>query len=280
MLTIDAQVHAYERNHPGRPWAGFLHGPAEVTGDDMVQAMDEVGVDGALLVSPFAMYRFDASYAVEVHARHPRRFGLIKPVDTADPAVADVIADWKATKGTVGVRIMMNQSVPTDPDDPGINRVLAAAARHGLPVNVLCWGRLDQAREMAARNPGTQIVVDHLGLQQPFEPPAPSAPWADLPKVLELARQPNIAIKISGACTLSHKPYPYSDIWDPLARIFDAFGTDRCLWGTDWTRAVHLLTYKQAVDPFRLTDRLSASEKAALMGGTLQRIYKWAPGKP
>jgi L-fuconolactonase len=277
MAIIDSQVHAYERNHPGRPWAGFLHGPAEMTGDQMVQAMDAVGVDGALLVSPFAMYRFDASYAVEVYARHPGRFGLIKPVDTADPAVADVIADWKATKGTVGVRIMMNQSVSTDPRDPGINRVLAAAARHGFPVNVLCWGRLEQAREMAALNPNTQIVIDHLGLQQPFEPPAPPEPWADLPKVLALAKLPNIAIKISGACTLSHKPYPYGDIWDPLRRIFDAFGIDRCLWGTDWTRAIHLLTYKQAVDPFRDSDRLTASERTALMGGTLQRIYKWAP---
>lgn len=277
MAIIDSQVHAYERNHPGRPWAGFLHGPAEMTGNQMVQAMDEVGVDGALLVSPFAMYRFDASYAVEVHARHPGRFGLIKPVDTADPAVADVIADWKATEGTVGVRIMMNQSVSTDPRDPGINRVLAAAARHGFPVNILCWGRLEQAREMAALNPNTQIVIDHLGLQQPFEPPAPPEPWADLPKVLALARLPNIAIKISGACTLSHKPYPYGDIWDPLRRIFDAFGIERCLWGTDWTRAIHLLTYRQGVDPFRDTDRLTASEKVALMGGSLQRIYKWAP---
>ena len=36
MLTLDAQVHAYERNHPGRPWLGTLYGPAEVTGDQMV----------------------------------------------------------------------------------------------------------------------------------------------------------------------------------------------------------------------------------------------------
>jgi hypothetical protein len=32
-----------------------LQGPDEVTGDDMVAAMDAVGVDGALLVSPFSM---------------------------------------------------------------------------------------------------------------------------------------------------------------------------------------------------------------------------------
>jgi predicted TIM-barrel fold metal-dependent hydrolase len=276
MLTIDAQVHAYERNHPGRPWAGVLKGPPEVTGDQMVAAMDAVGVDGAILVSPFSLYRYDASYALEVYARHPDRFGLVKPVDPSDPGVAETIADWAATPGTVAVRIMLNE-VSADPADPRINRVLAAAARHSLPVNLLAWGRLDQARQLAARNPDTQLVIDHLGLQQPFEPPPPAEPFADLPAVLALAAQPNIAIKISGAGTLSHEAFPYRDIWDPLWRIFDAFGLDRCMWGTDWTRAVALLTYEQGVEAFRVTDRLSDEERARLMGGTLTKIYGWAP---
>jgi predicted TIM-barrel fold metal-dependent hydrolase len=278
MLTIDAQVHAYERNHPGRPWAGFLQGPTEVTGDQMVESMDAVGVDGAILVSPFSLYRYDPSYALEVYARHPSRFGLVKPVDPADPAVADTIADWAATPGTVGIRLMLNNpDLSDDPADAGLNRVLAAAARHSVPVNVLAWGRLDQARALAARNPETQLVLDHLGLRQPFEPPVPAEPWSELPAVLALAEQPNIAIKISGACTLSQRQFPYEDIWDPLARIFDAFGLDRCLWGTDWTRAVLLLTFEQGVDAFRVTDRLSDDERTSLMGGNLTRVYNWAP---
>ena len=277
MLTIDAQVHAYERDHPGRPWAAVLTGPAQVTGGDMVAAMDRVGVDGALLVSPFTMYRYDASYAIEVRNKYPGRFALIKPVDPSDPAVADTVADWAATPGVVGIRIMMTRDVSEDPADPGINRVLAAGARQGLAVNLLCWGRLAQARALAARNPDTAIVIDHLGLQQPFEPPPPAQPFADLSKVLEVASQPNVAIKITGACTLSREAYPFKDIWDPLARIFDAFGIERCMWGTDWTRAVKLLTYEQGVDAFRNTDRLSESDKRTLMGGTLQRVYKWSP---
>src|SRR5947207_15069365 len=195
MLTIDAQVHAYERDHPGRPWAAVLTGPAQVTGDDMVAAMDAVGVDGAMLVSPFSMYRYDASYAIEVHRAHPGRFRLIKPVDPTDPGVADTIADWAATNGTVGVRVMLRDEVSTDPADPGINRVLAAAARHSLPVNLMCWGRLEQAAQLAARNPNTQVVIDHLGLQQPFQPPAPPQPFADLPRLLALAAHNNIAVK-------------------------------------------------------------------------------------
>jgi L-fuconolactonase len=279
MVTIDVQVHAYERDRPGRPWAAVLHGPAEVTGEDMVKAMDSVGVDGALLVSPYTMYRYDASYALDVRAAHPDRFAVIKPVDPNDPKVADTIAQWADTEGTVAIRIMMTQGVSTDAADPGIGRVLAAAARHSFPVNLLCWGRLDQVGQMAARHPETRLVIDHLGLQQPFEPPAPAQPWAELPKLLGLAAHENVVVKISGACTLSHHPFPYKDIWDPLGRIFDAFGFDRCMWGTDWTRAVGLLTYKEGVEAFRVTDRLSNSERAALMGQTLQKVYDWAPTK-
>jgi predicted TIM-barrel fold metal-dependent hydrolase len=92
---------------------------------------------------------------------------------------------------------------------------------------------------------------------------------------LALAQHENVVIKISGACTLSHQAFPYNDIWDPLARIFDAYGFERCMWGTDWTRAVELLTYKQGVDAFTLTDRLSDAERTQLMGGSLQKIYNW-----
>jgi L-fuconolactonase len=279
MATIDSQVHCYERNHPGYPWTEVLAGPPEVTGEDMVKAMDAVDVDGALLTSVYAMYRYDASYALAVHAAHPGRFGLVKPVDPNDPAVADTIAEWAAIDGTVAVRIMMNPSVSTDDADPGINRVLSAAAKHSLAVNLMSRGRLEQVGKLASRNPGTTLVVDHLGLHQPFVPPAPPQPWAELPLLLALAPHDNIRVKISGACTLSHQPFPYKDIWDPLGRIFDAFGFARCMWGTDWTRAVALLTYKEGVEAFRVTDRLSASDRAALMGGTLQKVYGWSPSK-
>jgi L-fuconolactonase len=278
MPTIDCQVHAYEHNYPGRPWKGFLHGPDHVTGDEMVTAMDAVGVDGALLVSPFALYQFDASYALEVYKKHPTRFGVIKPVDSDDPAVSDIVADWAKTKGTVGVRIMLNRITTNDPADPGLNRIMAAAAKANLPVNMLVWGKLDLAAQLAARNPDTSIVIDHCGLQQPFEPPRPDHPWTEVPKVAALAAYKNVSIKISGACTLSHEPFPHNDIWDQLSHLFDAFGLDRCMWGTDWTRATLLLTYKDGVDSFRVANRLSDSDKATLMGGTLQRIYKWAPG--
>ena len=277
MVIIDAQVHAYEANTPQRPWHSVPNWPDHVTGDEMVAAMDRVGVDGAIFISAFSMYRYDASYAVEVQRAHPNRFALVKPVDPDDPAVAEVIADWKQTPGTVGIRIMMTQETGRAPTDPGLDRILRAAVRHDFPVNMLCWGNVEAGTALIDRHPETRFILDHLALVQPRTPPAPPQPWADLPQVLELATRPNAVIKVSGACTLSKKPYPFPDIWDPLARVFDAWGFDRCLWGTDWTRAFAVVNYAQAVEPFRLTDRLSDSERAMLMGGACAKAYGWSP---
>ena len=84
MTIIDSQVHAYEANTPKRPWHTVPNWPDHVTGDEMVAAMDKVGVDGAIFISAFSMYRYDASYAVEVQQAHPDRFALVKPVDPDD----------------------------------------------------------------------------------------------------------------------------------------------------------------------------------------------------
>jgi L-fuconolactonase len=274
-MIIDSQVHAYAANTPSRPWHSVPNWPPHVTGDEMVAAMDKVGVDGAIFISAFSMYQYDASYAVEVQRAHPGRFAIVKPVNPDDPAVADVIAEWKGTPGAVGIRI--TRFGDRAADDPGFDRIARAAARHDFPVNVLFWGTVDVGTALIDRHPNTRFIIDHLALVQPQVPPAPPEPWADLPKVLELARRPNAVIKVSGACTLSHEPFPFPDIWEPLARVFDAWGLDRCLWGTDWTRTAAVVNYEQAVESFRQTARLSDAERAVLMGGACAKAYGWSP---
>ena len=187
------------------------------------------------------------------------------------------MADWTGRPGVVGARIMLGAE-PFEADHPGINRILDAAAGAGVPVNMMCSTKLPLFGELARRHPNTQLIIDHLGIVQPPAPPVPDEPFADLPNVLALAELDNVAIKISGAGTLSHQSFPYPDIWEPLRQIFDAYGLERCLWGTDWTRATNLLTFEQGVEAFRVTDQLSDAERTVLMGGALSRIYNWSPG--
>src|SRR5215216_6709498 len=145
MAIIDSQVHVYEANTPKRPWHSVPNWPDHVTGDEMVAAMDKVGVDGAIFISAFSIYRYDASYAVEVQRAHPGRLAIVKPVDADDPAVDDVVADWKRTPGAVGIRVWLTSEVERPVDDPGFDRIMRAAVRHDFPVNVHCWGNLEAA---------------------------------------------------------------------------------------------------------------------------------------
>ena len=135
--TIDCQVHCYERNRPERPWQGRLEGPEEVTGDNMVAAMDAVGVDGAILISPYIIYGYDASYALEVYAQHPEKFGLVRPFDPGSETVEQDVAEWTATPGVVGVRVLLWQDY--EASHPGPQRHIrgqraggGTGQRHGL----------------------------------------------------------------------------------------------------------------------------------------------------
>ena len=244
------------------------------TGEEMVAAMNSVGVDGAIMVSSFSAYEYDPSYALEVYNTYPDKFRVVTPVDATDPAIDDVVAKWAATRGARGIRIRMRDGLPMDADHPGLNRAFAAAAKHGLPVNLLCWGILDKGLPHIQRHRDTDIVIDHLGLYSLLARRSPPT-FGPIFQLLALAQYENVRVKISGACTMSHQPFPYDDIWEPVLRVIDAFGLDRCMWGTDWTRTIGMLTYEEGVAPFRDTKRLSENDKAALMGGTLQKVYKW-----
>src|SRR2546421_131230 len=196
MAIIDSQVHSYEANTPKRPWHSVPNWPDHVTGNEMVAAMDRVGVDGAIFISAFSMYKYDGSYAVEVQKAHPDKFAIVKPVDPDDPKVADVIADWKKTPGTVGIRIIMTKESNRAPDDPGFDRIIGAAVKHDFPRNGLFWGNVDAGAALIAGHRDARFIIDHMAIMQPNEPRAPAEPWADLPKVLDLAKRKNAVIKI------------------------------------------------------------------------------------
>jgi len=107
MTIIDSQVHAYEANTPKRPWHSVPNWPDHVTGDEMVAAMDKVGVDGAIFISSFSMYRYDASYAVEVQKAHPGRIPF-------DLVVASMHVDL-ATSIHVTISYLPSSSRPLTP---------------------------------------------------------------------------------------------------------------------------------------------------------------------
>jgi predicted TIM-barrel fold metal-dependent hydrolase len=275
-LIVDAQVHAYAADNEQYPWArAVAMEPPEVTGDQMVAAMSEVAVDAAILVSAWSTYSGDTRYAEAVFRDHPDRFRLVAPLDPRDDGISARVEEWAATPGAVGVRIFFMSRTRWGADHPGLVELLRAATAAGLVVNVYCAGRLPEMHQLARAFPNTQFVLDHLGMEQPTAPPAPPDALADLDRVLALARFPNLAVKFTGACTYSALPFPYDDLRAPLSRVIDAFGIDRCLWGSDWQRATRLLGYGEAVRAFTEHWSFTGSERDAFMAGNTLRIYGW-----
>jgi cold shock CspA family protein len=96
MPVIDVQVHPFDRNHPGRPWASPSYGLDSATGEEMVAAMNSVGVDRAIMVSSFS------GKDIFVHASALGRAGIVGLAEGRRVAV-DVI-DGRKGPEAVGLR--------------------------------------------------------------------------------------------------------------------------------------------------------------------------------
>src|SRR5579871_1851135 len=136
MPVIDVQVHPFDRNHPGRPWASPSHRLDSATGEEIVAAMRSVGVDGAILVSSFSAYQYDPSYALEVYKAYPDKFRVVTPVDATDPAIDDIVAKWAATPGARGIRIRMREACRWRPTIPVCSALLPPPA--GMACRSIC----------------------------------------------------------------------------------------------------------------------------------------------
>src|SRR5262249_9017261 len=111
----------------------------------------------------------------------------------------------------------------------GWDPVFAACQTHQVPVFTLITGWLPWAAEIARRYRDLTLIIDHIGLKQPPAEEPDTPPFSKLPDLLELARFPNVHVKLCGLPSLSQEPYPFKDVDPHLRTIVDAFGADRLM---------------------------------------------------
>jgi L-fuconolactonase len=284
MQVIDAQVHSWEPVTK-RPWVDTGVEVVRATPYPLVlAAMDAVGVHAAIIhssrnygvVLPDGTRDYDHTYAVEACLTHPGRFASIGYVDPLRRDVVDAIGAVKLQPGTLGLRHVFGSESHVAAFEAGqLHGMFACAQTLGLPVCLYASGRLQIVKQVAQKYPDLQLVVDHLGITQPPVFAPDPEPFQRLPELLNLAQYPNVAVKLSGAPTLSGTGYPFDDLWPYLEQVMEKFGTGRLMWGSDYTRCAPLHSYADAVGYLRHSDRLSADEKTDLMSGTVQRIFSW-----
>jgi predicted TIM-barrel fold metal-dependent hydrolase len=278
LTIIDAQVHVWLPESPDRPWppggAARVQLPYALDYTKLLKLMDEAGVDRAILVPPsWEGERND--HALEAAARHPNRFAVMGRLALDRPANAERLRKWKAQRGMLGIRqVLMQERERAWLTDGTADWFWRTAEDAGIPVMLHAAGMMKEVSAIAARHPGMTLVLDHFGLSSGI------VKNGHINEAIEdtagLAKHANVYVKVSAAPVYSRESYPFRDLDPHIERLIDAYGPQRCFWGTDLSHALGKATYRQCVTHFtEALTFLSDQDKEWIMGGSLAKCLGW-----
>ena len=273
MLIVDSQIHIWENDRMSPQHRQI----PTYSKDDALKEMAEAGVDAAVIHPPSTLGEKVNVLAVEAVRQHPDKFCILGHFDLQSLERETIVKNWRQRRGMVGFRFTFNQ--PHQQSwwtDGSLDWFWDACEREGPPVGLLAGGHNAAFRKIAESHPGLKLHIDHHGRSGGANPAKDDAAFADLDEMLALAKLPNVAVKLSGAPSYSSEPYPYRNIHKYIRQIFDAFGPQRCFWGTDITRMP--CSYRQCVT--MVTEGLpwlQGRDKELVMG---QAVCDWLGWKP
>lgn len=277
---IDLQIHGPV---PGLAWDEQQLAQRAVWEVELArEAMDAVGVDIAISVC-------SDDFIEAGHARYPGRFpGVHTFMHNRDDHVEEVrrIAAHPAMIAGRALIGDANKGVMRPEFFEGkFDPIYETAAEVGLPMFNSTHGGCAHIASIADKHPDLTLIVDHIGVaQHPVSPPETMS-WAPLDDLVALAKYPNVHVKLCGAPLLSDQTYPYDDIWPNLNRVFNAFGYDRVMWGSDYTRSRSAdlpkgdrprrrgITYGENLNHLLYSDHLTYDQKAQVLGGNARRLF-------
>ena len=232
--------------------------------------MDAAGVDRAVLVTP--MWEGDRNdYGLAAAQAYPDRLRLMGRLQLQHPD-PDLVERWLEQAGMLGIRVTFSREWQRSwLTDGTADWFWGSAERARVPVIVFAPGMSPKLAEIAERHPSLRLVVDHLGL--PTDPRAADLDIA-LQQLIDLARYPNVATKVSGLIAFATDPYPFRSLHPRIARVIEALGPQRVLWATDLTRLP--CSYREAKEVFtRELDFLSATDLDWIMGRAVATWLDW-----
>lgn len=271
---IDAHVHLWDLGVRDQPWI-----PAgspirrSFTVADLRAAISSAPVQGVLLVQVINDPRETADFLA--CAKDELIAGVVGWADLRDPAFPDLLVALQATGPLVGVR---HQAL-AEPDaaswltSSSVGRALDELERAGMPFDlILRPAHLPAAVAVARAHPSLRFVLDHLG-----KPPIAQSqlePWAGL--LRRLAAEPNVVGKLSGLQTVANPSWTFPDLAPFLEVALEAFGPQRLIFGSDWPVSTPVASYPQVLEVAnRACAGLSATERAAVLGGTACEVYQF-----
>jgi predicted TIM-barrel fold metal-dependent hydrolase len=183
-------------------------------------------VTHALLVQP-SCYGYDNACLLDAIARSGGRF---KGVGMVPPTVSEAELCRLKEQGIVGVRLHLMLFDPKALARQDTGYFLARMKEAGLFVQVYATGDVWAGALAPLRQSGVRAVVDHFGEPDPER----GLDQSGFQAVLALGRDSEAVVKLSASFRSSRQPFPHADVEPFVAAVIQAFGVDRCVWGSDW----------------------------------------------
>lgn len=269
VTVIDPHVHVWV-NDPAYPWAPETKNPPgeDATVEQLLERMAAHGTEKTVLVQVIH-YRWDNRYAGDCLKAYPGRFEGVCRVDPESPAAADDLSRWVEEYGFRGVRL--SPAVGPEGDwfaSPDLEPLWQRAEALKVPVCMLTHQeRLPDLEGWVRKYGGVQVCIDHMAW-----PPAGRPDAAE--NLLRLAQYPEVYVKISGTWAVSKEAYPYRDMHATVQRVYDAFGPERLMWGTDWPLVEGKCGYTGALDLVRREFAfLNDADRAWILGRTVLKLW-------
>jgi L-fuconolactonase len=200
--------------------------------------------------------------------------GVVGWVDLRSMQLADQLSEFTRNPKLVGVRHI----VQAEPDDEfmlrtDFRRGIAQLAGFGLAYDILVYPRqLRAAARLAGQFPEQRFVLDHIA--KPLIAQAALEPWST--DIRALAQLPNVCCKVSGMVTEGRWDGWRPQDFDPyLDVVFDAFGPDRIMIGSDWPVCTVAAAYESTMRIVAdYIAPLRQEQKDAILGGNCARFYR------
>ena len=180
----------------------------------------------------------------------------------------------KQQPGVLGVRLNLIGERIKWLTDGTADWLWPAAEKAGIPIMFLTTGRVSLFGSIAERHPQLPLIIDHMGVA------SDTVKNRTVPDTIAqsaaLAKHQNVSVKLSSAPLLSEQSYPFRDVTPYIRRLFDAYGPQRCYWGTDITNSFAKATYQQRITHFtEELDFLSEDDKDWIMGRSILARLNW-----
>jgi len=272
MLIVDSQLHLWKDTKMGLPHRQI---PNFLVSDALAE-MGSAGVDCAVIHPPGTLGGPTNALAVEAACAYPDKFCILGNFDPKSPDRENIVARWRDRPGMLGFRFTLSQGEQKSWwTDGTLDWFWPACEKAGLVVGLLAAGsNIGVVGKIAERHPGLKLHIDHMGCGGGAGAGKDDAAFANVRDMVAVAKCPNVGVKLSGAPSLSSDPYPYRNIHGYIRQIFEAFGPDRCFWGTDLTRMP--CSYRQCVTLF--TEEMSwlkGRDLERVMGGAIVDWLGW-----